>query len=98
LGGRGRQISEFKASLVYRVSSRTARATQRDPVSKNKKQKQTNKRINEIKSWFFEKINKIDKPLSKLKDTETIPKLTKSETKERHNRHPGNPKNHEDIL
>jgi hypothetical protein len=32
LGGRGRQISEFKASLVYRVSSRTARATQRNPV------------------------------------------------------------------
>jgi hypothetical protein len=36
LGGRGRQISEFEASLVYRVSSRTARATQRNPVSKNK--------------------------------------------------------------
>jgi hypothetical protein len=35
LGGRGRRISEFKASLVYRVSSRTARATQRNPVSKN---------------------------------------------------------------
>jgi hypothetical protein len=34
LGGRGRQISEFKASLVYRVSSRTARAIQRNPVSK----------------------------------------------------------------
>jgi hypothetical protein len=33
-GGRGRWISEFKASLVYRVSSRTARATQRNPVSK----------------------------------------------------------------
>jgi hypothetical protein len=42
LGGRGRQISEFKVSLVYRVSSRTARATQRNPVSKNKNQK-TNK-------------------------------------------------------
>jgi len=27
LGSRGRQISEFKASLVYRVSFRTARAT-----------------------------------------------------------------------
>jgi hypothetical protein len=40
LGGRGRQISEFKASLVYRVSSRTARAIQRNPVLKNK---QTNK-------------------------------------------------------
>jgi hypothetical protein len=37
LGGRGRQISEFEASLVYRVSSRTARATQRNPVSKKKK-------------------------------------------------------------
>jgi hypothetical protein len=35
LGGRGRPISEFEASLVYRVSSRTARATQRNPVSKN---------------------------------------------------------------
>jgi hypothetical protein len=43
LGGRGRQISEFKASLVYRVSSRTARATQSNPVSKNKKQKQNKK-------------------------------------------------------
>jgi hypothetical protein len=41
LGGRGGQISEFKASLVYRVSSRTARATQRNPVSKNKKQNKT---------------------------------------------------------
>jgi hypothetical protein len=38
LGGRGRQISEFEASLVYRMSSRTARATQRNPVLKKKKQ------------------------------------------------------------
>jgi hypothetical protein len=37
LGGRGRRIYEFKASLVYRVSSRSARATQRNPVSKNQK-------------------------------------------------------------
>jgi hypothetical protein len=29
-------LCEFKASLVYRVSSRTAKATQRNPVSKNK--------------------------------------------------------------
>jgi hypothetical protein len=47
LGCRGRQISEFKASLVYRVSSRTARATQRDPVSK--KQKTKNKKQNKTK-------------------------------------------------
>jgi hypothetical protein len=39
LGGRGRWISEFEASLVYRVSSRTARATQRNPVLKIKKKK-----------------------------------------------------------
>jgi hypothetical protein len=44
LGGRGRQISEFKASLVYRVSSRAARATERNPVSKKTKTKpKTNK-------------------------------------------------------
>jgi hypothetical protein len=39
LGSRGRRISEFKPSLVYRVSSRTARATQRNPVSKKQKTK-----------------------------------------------------------
>jgi hypothetical protein len=37
LGGRGRRISEFEASLVYKVSSRTARAIQRNPVLKNNK-------------------------------------------------------------
>jgi hypothetical protein len=36
LGGRSKQISEFEASLVYKVSSRTVKATQRNPVSKNK--------------------------------------------------------------
>jgi hypothetical protein len=38
-GGRGRRVPEFKVSLVYRASSRTARATQRNPVSKKKKKK-----------------------------------------------------------
>ena len=31
-------LCEFEASLVYRESSRTARATQRNPVSKKIKQ------------------------------------------------------------
>jgi hypothetical protein len=46
LGGRGRRVSEFEASLVYRLSSRTARATQINPVlkTKNKKQKTKNKK------------------------------------------------------
>jgi hypothetical protein len=35
---------EFEGSLVYKVSSRTARATQRNPVSKSKKKKKK-------KSW-----------------------------------------------
>jgi hypothetical protein len=46
LGGRGKQISEFKASLVYKVSSRTARATQRNPVSKNQKKNHYIRKIN----------------------------------------------------
>jgi hypothetical protein len=52
LGGKGRWISEFKASLVYRVSSRTARATQRNPVSKKPK---TNKQTptKQTKSCFL---------------------------------------------
>jgi hypothetical protein len=29
--------SEFEANLIFRVSSRTVRATQRNPVSKKKK-------------------------------------------------------------
>ena len=33
------QVSEFEASLVYRVSSRTAKATQRNPVAKQNKTK-----------------------------------------------------------
>jgi hypothetical protein len=42
LGGRGRRISEFKVSLVYKESSRTVRAIQTNPVSKktNKQQQQ----------------------------------------------------------
>jgi hypothetical protein len=48
LGGRGRWISEFEDSLVYRVSSRTARATQRNPVSTKKPKKKK-------KIWVLER-------------------------------------------
>jgi hypothetical protein len=44
LGGRDRWISEFEASLVYKVSSRTARATQRNPVSTKQKNNNNNKK------------------------------------------------------
>jgi hypothetical protein len=63
LGGRGRQISEFKASLVYSVSSRTARATQRNPGSKNQKKKKKKKRK--------EKKKEKEKMLERLKWAQT---------------------------
>jgi hypothetical protein len=49
LGGRGRRISEFEASLVYKVSSRTARTTQKNPVLKKIKQNKTKKKISNKK-------------------------------------------------
>jgi hypothetical protein len=44
LGGRGKRISEFKASLVYRVSSRTARATEKTCLKKPKPKKRKKER------------------------------------------------------
>jgi hypothetical protein len=44
LGGKGKWISEFEASLVYRVSSRTARATQSNFVSAEKQNKNKTKK------------------------------------------------------
>jgi hypothetical protein len=52
--GRGRWISEFEASLVYRVSSRTASAIQKNSVLKTNKQ--TNKKQKtkkERKRWYL---------------------------------------------
>jgi hypothetical protein len=45
---------EFEASLVYKSEiqdSRTARAIQRNPVSKNKTNKQTNKKQKKFNNW-----------------------------------------------
>jgi hypothetical protein len=42
LGDRDRWSSEFEDNLVYRATSRTARAT-RNPISKKQASKQTNK-------------------------------------------------------
>jgi hypothetical protein len=49
LGDRSRRISEFKASLVYKVSSRTARATEKPCLEKQKNKKQKNKQTNKKK-------------------------------------------------
>jgi hypothetical protein len=43
LGGRGRWISEFEASLVYRVSSRTEKPWLEKKQKKTKQKKKKNK-------------------------------------------------------
>jgi hypothetical protein len=62
-------LCEFQANLVYRVSSRTARTPQRNPVLKKKKKpipfpsktnKQTNKQTNNNKpsrAWWHMPLN-----------------------------------------
>ena len=42
---RQEDFCEFQASLVYRVSSKMAKATQRNLVSKSKKQKANKKQL-----------------------------------------------------
>jgi hypothetical protein len=68
----GRWISEFEASLVYKVSSRTARAIQRNPVSKNKpkkkkKRKKERERERKEKKELHENTTKQVKELKKKK-------------------------------
>jgi hypothetical protein len=60
LGGRDRWISEFEASLGYRVSSRRAKAIQRNPVLKTK---------NKTKSKSKNKQNKTKQKPKKTKTT-----------------------------
>jgi hypothetical protein len=47
-----RWISEFEASLVYRVSSRTARDTQRNPVLKTNKQTNKKPKRHRLTEWM----------------------------------------------
>ena len=61
-------------------------------------------KINKTKSWFFEKINKIDKPLARLINNKKKKKRgrrikSKLEMKmENHNRQHRNPKDHKRLL
>jgi hypothetical protein len=79
LGGRGRRISEFEASLVYRVSSRITRATQRNPVSKNK----TNQNQNQPTNQTNQKTKKERRKEGKKERKEERKKGRKKERKKR---------------
>jgi hypothetical protein len=75
LGGRGRWISEFEASLVYRVSSRTARATQRNPVSKKQNKTKKKKKKNKQKQSLCnpDDMCSIQDPGQERKVPKTVP-------------------------
>jgi hypothetical protein len=45
-------LCKFKASLVYRANSRTARATQRNPVSKKKKRRKKKQKKASSRAWW----------------------------------------------
>jgi hypothetical protein len=62
----GRQISELEASLVYKVSSRTARAIQRNPVSKNKTKQNKTKTNKQTNKTTTTKTNKKKNLVSRM--------------------------------
>jgi hypothetical protein len=66
VGGRHRCISEFGASLVYKVSFRTARATQRNPVSKNQKKKGGGRGAEEMAQWLRAELTPLSKDLGSV--------------------------------
>ena len=68
-----------------------------------KETKETIAKINKAKSWFFEKINKVDKPLARLikkkKKKRRKVKPTKLEMNQRdHNRQHRNTEDHKRLL
>jgi hypothetical protein len=77
LRGRDRQIIDLKASLFYRVSSRTARATQRNPVSKKNKQQTTTKQnmlqyVHSTLIYNSQKLERSQMSLNREIDTENV--------------------------
>jgi hypothetical protein len=66
-----------------------------------RKAKKQYKKINETKSWFFEKIKKIDRPLANLtkmrKEKNPNQKNQKCKRGD-NNKHHGNPGNHQRLL
>ena len=78
-GQRQAYLCEFEASLVYRVNSKTARTTQRNPVSKTKKPKQNKKRKKNLFPKMSSKLPKLCHPkrvlhtCKKLRETTNTP-------------------------
>ena len=60
--------------------------------------KKTIQRINKTKSWIFEIVDKIDKPLAKLTDRDSIQIKKIRNEKEDNNRNQGNSKNYQNTT
>lgn len=56
LGSRGRRIFEFKANLVYRASSKTAKDTQRYAVVKKANQNRRRNTRENVKTFLLQKV------------------------------------------
>jgi hypothetical protein len=72
----------------------------RAQISETETNKKNIQRINETKRWFFEKLNKIDRPLPNLtkmrREKDQISKIRSA--KGRYQKHYGNPGNHQRLL
>ncbi|MBV2150709.1 endonuclease/exonuclease/phosphatase family protein [Sphingobium sp. AS12] len=91
---------ENKEANIPRRSKRQEIIKLRAEINKMETRR-TIQRINITKSWFFEKINKIDKPLSKLTKQQRVNmqiNKIRNEKGGHNNRHRGNPENHQVIL
>jgi hypothetical protein len=64
-------LSSIESSLVYRVSSRTARVIQRNPVSEKKQNQKTNKQKN-LYSLFFWKTQDNNKRQCRVAEKNTL--------------------------
>ena len=53
--------------------------------------------INKTKSWFIEKMNKVDEPLTRLKEKKRD-QINKIRKRQKLNRHHGNTTYHERLL
>jgi hypothetical protein len=83
LAGRSRRISEFKASLVYRASSRIARVMQRNPVSISPPNKTKNRKwVLFLRATWQLKANTLFSPLAPV--THVMNRYTCKQNTHRH--------------
>ena len=69
-------MNQKKKNTKPKVSRRKEIIKIKEEINKIEINK-TIEEINKTKSWFFEKVNKIDKPLARLTKKWKEPKLTK---------------------